>query len=338
MEPAQAAAARTGAEPELRSHVRFPVDEDATLLVLNRNQLLRCRVINLSQNGCRIHSRELRLATGTNVEITFKVNGIGFRFSGNIRWNQHNHAGIHFPRRLSRQSEDLRLVLAELEIKVRQKEAEAAAAAPPPPIALPVQPSQDTPQSGTSSQLGEPQPALLPQRAGKLLEMLPDRRPPQPADAPPHPAKAPAAPTSSPVPAAASPAHVQQPSQPPVVTGRDRRVHARESIDTSAILFVVKSGSRIDGRIVNLSPGGCCVQASDRFTLGIYTRVEVEFRLQGLPLRLGGVIQAVREQRVIGVRFLDMSERKHAQVAELIAEIHDLHQSEPGAGEPGAAP
>jgi hypothetical protein len=58
--------------------------------------------------------------------------------------------------------------------------------------------------------------------------------------------------------------------------------------------------------------------------VGIYTRVEAEFRLEGLPFRLGGVIQAIHDRNTVGIRFLDVSERKLAQVAQLIDEIEEM--------------
>ena len=64
--------------------------------------------------------------------------------------------------------------------------------------------------------------------------------------------------------------------------------------------------------------------------------METEFRLEGLPFRLSGVIQAVHDQhrQLVGIRFLDMSSRKREQVEQLIKEIEEArkHQSELEAG------
>lgn len=106
---------------------------------------------------------------------------------------------------------------------------------------------------------------------------------------------------------------------------RERRTQGRETVDSSAIIFVVKSGSRLEGRIVDLSPAGCGIRLHEPHLRGIYTRVEVEFRLEGLPFRLGGVIQSIRDKYTLGIRFLDLGERKRAQVDELIAELQAHH-------------
>lgn len=114
--------------------------------------------------------------------------------------------------------------------------------------------------------------------------------------------------------------------------GRERRAQSRETVDSSAIVFVVKSGSRLEGRIVDLSPSGCGIRCHEPHLRGIYMRVEVEFRLEGLPFRLGGVIQSIRDKHTVGIRFLDLGERKRAQVDELIAELQALHESDPAPG------
>ena len=66
--------------------------------------------------------------------------------------------------------------------------------------------------------------------------------------------------------------------------------------------------------------------------MGIYTRVETEFHLEGLPFRLGGVIQAVHDKgrQLVGIRFLDMSERKREQVEQLIQEIDEAEKTRNG--------
>ncbi len=83
------------------------------------------------------------------------------------------------------------------------------------------------------------------------------------------------------------------------------------------------------GHILNLSQGGCRLRTDERFNVGIYARVEAEFYLHGLPFRLAGVSQAIMDRNTIGVRFIDMSERKREQLTELIAEIHEAEQERP---------
>jgi hypothetical protein len=105
--------------------------------------------------------------------------------------------------------------------------------------------------------------------------------------------------------------------------GLDRREHPRRQVDTGAKLLLVKTGICMTGRILNLSLGGCRIRTESPFNVGIYVRLEAEFRLHGLAFRIGGVSQAILDKNTLGVRFLDMSERKREQLRELIAEIEE---------------
>jgi c-di-GMP-binding flagellar brake protein YcgR len=109
---------------------------------------------------------------------------------------------------------------------------------------------------------------------------------------------------------------------------RDRRKEIRQSEDSSAAILLVRVGSTLRGRILDLSLSGCRVRTNDRFPLGIYTRVETEFRIEGISFRLGGVIQAIHDSHTVGVRFLDLSERKREQISDLMQEIAELRAAQ----------
>ena len=115
-------------------------------------------------------------------------------------------------------------------------------------------------------------------------------------------------------------ANVQQQSRPSIPK-RERRSHPRQPVDSRATVILVKSGSSLPGQILDLSVGGCCIRTDDKFQLGIYTRVEAEFCLQGMTFLLGGVIQSIHDSHSLGIRFLDVSRRKLDQLEQLIAEI-----------------
>ncbi|MGO9317635.1 MAG: PilZ domain-containing protein [Terracidiphilus sp.] len=120
-------------------------------------------------------------------------------------------------------------------------------------------------------------------------------------------------------------AHATNPSQAKP-TGRDRREVMREAVDTTAVIVLIKIASRLPGRILDLSLSGCRIRTDERFPVGIYTQVETEFRLAGLPFRLGGVVQAIHDKQTVGIRFLDMSSRKREQVEELIRDIREMRE------------
>jgi hypothetical protein len=87
------------------------------------------------------------------------------------------------------------------------------------------------------------------------------------------------------------------------------------------------------GRVLDLSIGGCALRTVDPFVLGIYRRVEVEFQIEGLPFRLAGVTQSIHDRNTIGIRFLNLSERKREQVLQLIEEMEEHLKSQAAASD-----
>ena len=101
----------------------------------------------------------------------------------------------------------------------------------------------------------------------------------------------------------------------------ERRHTNRQRVDDYAIIRLIDLALDIPGRILDISLGGCCIHTERRFPLGVYRRVETEFRIEGLPFRLAGVTQSIHDAFHVGIRFLDMSDRKREQLVQLIAEI-----------------
>jgi len=105
------------------------------------------------------------------------------------------------------------------------------------------------------------------------------------------------------------------------------RIEPRNDVDATAIIRLVNMGADMPGRILDISSGGCHIRTDSPFPVGIYRRVETEFRLEGLPFRLGGVTQAIYDKFNVGIRFLDMSDRKREQLLQLIEEIQEHNRS-----------
>ena len=284
-------------QPEGRAPPRQAVDENATLLLLSHGSRVSCRIIEFSLEGCRLRTGE-RFPAGaaTRVEVIFTINRVAFRFSGVTQGiDAHNVVDIRFVNVISRRRDELAEVLCEVEAdhaaKAEKKAAEKAAAeAQPPEKAAPEQVQrQAVRQTGTHA---------------AAAQLLPAAKP--------------------------APSPQQAASQPAARPAKhERRAQSRHEVDTSAVIFLINIGSALHGRILDMSQGGCRIRTDERFPVGIYTRVETEFHLEGLPFRLGGVIQAVhdRDRRLVGIRFLDMSERKQAQVEQLIQEIEEMEAS-----------
>ena len=125
-------------------------------------------------------------------------------------------------------------------------------------------------------------------------------------------------------------------SELPNSSGRERRSCTRHEVDSAATVFLLDLRVRIPGRIVDVSLGGCRIRSQERFPVGIYRRVEVEFTVDGLSFRLPGVVQALHDSRTIGIRLLDLSERKREQLTALMEELEEAEQREKSAkGVPG---
>lgn len=117
-------------------------------------------------------------------------------------------------------------------------------------------------------------------------------------------------------------------SEPPNSQGRERRSCTRHDVDSAAAVFLLDLRVRIPGRIVDVSLGGCRIRSQERFPVGIYRRVEVEFTLDGLPFRLPGVVQALHDPRTIGIRLLDLSDRKREQLTAVMQELDEAELRE----------
>lgn len=109
----------------------------------------------------------------------------------------------------------------------------------------------------------------------------------------------------------------------PSLSRKLRRCECRYPVDDRATIHLLSLASLVRGQIVDISIGGCHVRTEMRFPLGIFRRVEVEFCVDGLPFRLGGVTQAIYDPFNVGIRFLDVSDRKREQLLQLVEEIRE---------------
>ena len=331
MEETEVAAIAEG--PERRLTPRLPVEGPASLLVLKHDYEVLCRVTDLSLGGCRIETQSSFVAgISVRVEVSFTVRGLVFRFNGVTQWTARQHlVGIRFVDVTARRREELAEILHEVEQQYAAKAAEQAAekvaaeaqvAEALEEDAAPVEPELQAP----ALQVGD----LTPQ-----VEAEPGAGCASGDHAETGSCLAGSAGHGGSSPCGAAVASSQAPDmEPPKPVKLERRAQSRHEVDTSAAIYLIKIGSKIGGRIVDLSLGGCRIRAHERFPVGIYTRVEAEFRLEGLPFRLAGVIQAVHDQERlhVGIRFLNVSDRKREQVEQLIAEIEEMHKWQKHAG------
>jgi hypothetical protein len=286
--------------PNRRRVPRQAVDEDASILILNLGTRVACRVIDLSLGGCRLRTAERFMAGPmVRVEVTFRVLGLIFRFSGVTQWTDGRKlVGVRFVDVTSRRRGELAEALGEVEAENAAKARERAE------------------KEEAARRLAAESQTAAGQNGGAGQIHLVPRASDQPGQA--------AATGAESQPDAAGPAAPDK---------QERRSQARHEVDTRAVIFLINIGCRVVGRIVDLSLNGCRIRTDERFPVGIYTRVEIEFHLEGLPFRLGGVIQAIHDRHHVGIRFLDLSDRKRGQVEQLIGEIEDLEKKQKAAAE-----
>jgi c-di-GMP-binding flagellar brake protein YcgR len=345
-------------ELERRGMPRCPVDEEVTLVVPSGGSTIRGRMLELSASGCRMVLRE-ELPRGIHlaVEVSFRVHGIAFRLGGLTEWTSGSKTvGVSFGPMSARRRDDLLEVLCEVGAEQAAKSSgdrAGAAAKSPADEESGLRPAMqpDAPGAATTETFRlldavfpKTQSAAATEHAGNRAQGS------EPAGANRSAAKTPCAEGKTPAILARAPLAVEgamaksaAPSgesvrtspmakadssvRTPSAAQRERRVEARCGVDTSAGIHLVKGGTRLSGQIRDLSLGGCRIRTREKFPVGIYTRVEVEFRLQGTALLLGGVVQAIHGRNDVGIRFLDVSPRKREHLAELIAEIKEMQGS-----------
>lgn len=289
----------------LRAVPRFEVDADAHLLLVKHGSTLPCRIADLSLTGCRACTEE-RFPAGTmvRVELSFSVHGLVFRFGGITQWTDGRHqVGIRFVDVPARRKEELIEALSEVEVENTAKAAKRAAeelAAEEQAAALEAADAAAAEQAAATGQEEENIPPPFELRNPVLVF------------------------------AARPPGSHSKPAW------RARRALKPEEVDMTALIHLMNAGSWLQGRILDLSPSGCRIRTGDCFPVAIHTRVETEFRVDGLPFRLDGVIQGIRDgdRRNVNIRFLEMSMRKREQVDRLIEEIEELKGQETRATEP----
>jgi hypothetical protein len=334
-----------GQMAEIDEHRDMPpciVDAAATLAVLTQGTIMVGRMTELSSSGCRIILPKTPFrAASAAVECNFKICGVGFRLGGIVESVENNVAEVYFNTMGSRSRDDLMEVLCEVTLENNAKllaegnagvEEPAAETEPDAPAIEMIlaeeaartgtQPRADTvawnPFAGMASGTKQSAPQSKPgPQSGPIL-------PGAPASAQVRgmaagnasSAAAGAVPTPAPEKAAAG-----NESAAKSKGGRDRRAFQRCSVDTAAVVELINIRSKLNGQIIDLSVGGCRIKTPEKFPVGIYTRVEIEFELHGLGFRMGGVVQAIYGLNKVGIRFLDMSQRKKDQVRDLVAEI-----------------
>lgn len=105
------------------------------------------------------------------------------------------------------------------------------------------------------------------------------------------------------------------------IRGRESRVHARFPVDEDSVLLLVAHGMPVKARVVDLSLSGCRVHAYDRFSSKAGRAIEITFKTNGIDFRFNGVVQWSDENNDLGIRFVNMADRRKKDLADVIEEM-----------------
>lgn len=305
---------------ERRTAPRFSIEEPVTVHPLAGAAKLEAKITDLSVGGCRLEV-DTRYLTGAmlRVELQFQVKGVVFRLLGVTAGRRTARSiGIRFVDLPERRKADLAEIIGEISAaEVRNREAGNTA------VSLVSGVSMLIAGAGSPAKKAETAARAIPQKSEAGVKR--ENTLPRGGERSEFSARAVTMPGRDAIPGQHASKKVVITNQKAGETSKpsttDRRAHQRHAVDTRAKLHLVKTGICMAGCIQDLSMAGCRLRTEEPFNVGIYVRVEAEFYLRGLPFRLGGVSQAIINKNTIGVRFLDMSERKRDQLAELIEEI-----------------
>ncbi len=304
--------------PDRRAYPRYPADCVVTVIPLTGAARVMGHLVDLSMGGCRLVTDHVVMITiRMRVELLFELRGIQFRIVG---VSQGTRGGKYYAIKFQEMTERKRGELRELLAEIAEESARKAAEGPAERVGHQAEQAEEVAAVVDEAVPGVvaesvAEPVFVPVRVAATM--------PQ--------AEVAAVKEAEPVPAVMA-AAVEK-AEPTALEVKNLRACNRHNVDTSAKLLLVNTGISMASRIQDLSLGGCKLRTNDRFSVGIYVRVETEFYLRGLPFRLGGVSQVILDRHTIGVRFLDMSERKREQLKELIQEIAEAEALRPSVDE-----
>jgi hypothetical protein len=105
------------------------------------------------------------------------------------------------------------------------------------------------------------------------------------------------------------------------VLREERRAYPRQLVEGPAAIVILGQGVGFRCSVLDLSLSGCRLRTGLRFPGSAWDRVEVSFKLRGISLRFMGVIQWIDGRQKVGIRFTNMTPRRRAELAEVLAEV-----------------
>lgn len=125
----------------------------------------------------------------------------------------------------------------------------------------------------------------------------------------------------------------QQAAPPPPAPKRvelrsEHTVLSLEEGDSPALLHLVEDGAILAGSVLDVSQDGCLVRLAKVFSVRMNAQAEVDFHVRGLPFRLPGTTTKIHTERLVEIRFTEMSRRKREELSQVIMELQVLSQAQ----------
>lgn len=106
----------------------------------------------------------------------------------------------------------------------------------------------------------------------------------------------------------------------------ERRADPRYAVEGPAAIVIIEQGVGFRCSVLDLSLSGCRLRTSLRFPGSAWDRVEVSFKLRGISLRFNGQIQWIDGRQKVGIRFMNLTPRRRAELSEILAEVEAQNQ------------
>ena len=136
----------------------------------------------------------------------------------------------------------------------------------------------------------------------------------------------------------APPPPAQKPKRPELRS--EHKILTLDEGESPAVLHLVAEGTTLAGSVLDVSQDGCLVRLARPVPVRMKAQAEVNFHLRGLPFRLPGLTSESYAERLLEIRFTEMSRRKQDDLAQLIMELHGQNEAKnqlvlsPSAGVP----
>jgi hypothetical protein len=102
----------------------------------------------------------------------------------------------------------------------------------------------------------------------------------------------------------------------------ERRAHPRLPCKGAARIHLLPDGSDLTGMLEDVSPGGCSIKSTNEISVAkLHSQVELQLDMCDHTFCLHGILCHIREQRRLGIEFVQLSSYWTEQVRHLMADL-----------------